>query len=81
MSTSRVIYQYGVVVHYSAEDECFYATIPALGIVTDGDTEEEAYAMAEDAITLRVTTALAKGEELPVESPPSSYRQVAAAVT
>lgn len=77
---SRPEYLYGVVVHYSPDDEFFYATIPALNIVTGGHTEDEAYAMAEDAISGWVADALDAGETLPVEDPPVSMRRVAASI-
>lgn len=75
--TTGAVRRYSVFVHYSAEDECFYAEVPTLGIVTDADTEEDAFAMAEEAISLWVQVALEDGEELPLENPPASLRQIA----
>jgi antitoxin HicB len=44
----------------------FTVFVPALPeIVTEGDTEEEALAMAEDAIRLVVADRAARGEEIP----------------
>jgi predicted RNase H-like HicB family nuclease len=45
----------------------FYAHIPALGITTEGETLEEAKAMAQDAIEGFVEAAAEIGEELPVD--------------
>ena len=43
--------------------------VPALPeIVTEGDTEEEALAMAEDAIRLVLEDRAARGEEIPRDS-------------
>lgn len=47
----------------------FTVLVPALPeIVTEGDTEEEALAMAEDAIRLVLEDRAARGEELPDDS-------------
>ena len=47
----------------------FTVLVPALPeIVTEGDTEEEALAMAEDAIRLVLEDRAARGEELPDNS-------------
>jgi antitoxin HicB len=44
----------------------FTVLVPALPeIVTEGDTEEEALAMAEDAIRLVLEDRAARGEEIP----------------
>jgi antitoxin HicB len=44
----------------------FTVFVPALPeIVTEGDTEEEALAMAEDAIRLVLEDRAARGEEIP----------------
>jgi antitoxin HicB len=47
----------------------FTVLVPALPeIVTEGDTEEEALAMAEDAIRLVLEDRAARGEEIPRDS-------------
>jgi antitoxin HicB len=47
----------------------FTVLVPALPeIVTEGDTEEEALAMAEDAIRLVLEDRAARGERIPTES-------------
>jgi antitoxin HicB len=47
----------------------FTVLVPALPeIVTEGDAEEEALAMAEDAIRLVLEDRLARGEQIPSES-------------
>ena len=47
----------------------FTVFVPALPeIVTEGDTEEEALAMAVDAIRLVVADRAARGEEIPGDS-------------
>ena len=47
----------------------FIVLVPALPeIVTEGDTEEEALAMAEDAIRLVLEDRAARGEEIPSDS-------------
>ena len=48
------------------EEGGFTVTVPALPeIVTEGDTETEAIAMARDAITLAIEHRRAKGMEIP----------------
>jgi antitoxin HicB len=47
----------------------FTVLVPALPeIVTEGDTEEEALAMAKDAIRLVLEDRAARGEEIPRDS-------------
>jgi len=59
--------------HYTAvfepaEEGGFTVTVPALpGLVTQGDTIEEAHAMVEDAIRGYLEVLLKDGEEIPVE--------------
>jgi antitoxin HicB len=48
----------------------FTVLVPALAeVVTEGDTEEEALAMAEDAIRLVLEDCAARGEPIPTASP------------
>jgi len=47
----------------------FTVSVPALPeIVTEGDTEEEALAMAQDAIRLVLEDRAARGEEIPSDT-------------
>ena len=53
----------------------FTVLVPALPeIVTEGDTEEEALAMAEDAIRLVLEDRAARGESIPTGSSTSHTR-------
>jgi antitoxin HicB len=53
------------------QDGGFTVRVPALPeIVTYGETEEEALAMAEDAIRLVLEDSAARGEPIPAGSPP-----------
>lgn len=58
--------QYSVIVHYDAEDNIYDADVPTLGFVTQGDSYEDAFAMAEDAITGRLETLREHGQPIPV---------------
>ena len=54
------------------EDNHFVVSVPALpGCFSQGDTYEEAVAMAEDAIRGYLQLAIEKGEIIPVEKKPS----------
>lgn len=54
----------------------FTVTVPALPeVVTEGDTEAEALAMAEDAIRLVLEDMVARGEPLP-DAPAPRIREV-----
>ncbi len=51
-----------------AEEGGYTVTVPALpAVVTEGDTYEEALAMAEEAILLYIEHLVAEGSEVPVE--------------
>lgn len=51
-----------------AEEGGYNVMVPALpGCVTEGETYEEALAMAEDAITLWLETLVKNGEAIPEE--------------
>ena len=59
-----------------AEEGGFVVHVPALPeVVTQGDDEAEALAMAKDAIELALEERLAEGEEIPTERAPQ-MRQV-----
>jgi antitoxin HicB len=61
-------YQYTILLHPDAEEGGYTVTVPALpGCVTQGETLEEAIAMAKDAIRLYVESLLADGEPVPEE--------------
>jgi len=69
--------------HYTAVFEPaveggFIVTVPALpGLVTEGDTIEEARAMVKDAIRGYLENLLKHGEEIPIEASPASIERVA----
>lgn len=56
----------------------FIVTVPALpGLVTEGDTIEEARAMVKDAIRGYLESLVKHGEEIPIEPSPASVENVA----
>ena len=58
----------------------FTVTVPALPeVVTEGDSEEEALHMAQDAIRLAIEVRLARGEAVP-DPMPTLIRHVEVAV-
>jgi len=60
-------YEYTVIFE-PAEEGGYVVTVPALpGLHTEGDTFEEARAMAEDAIRCYIEGCILDGEESPVE--------------
>ena len=59
---------YTILLDPDSETGTFTVTVPALpGVVTQGDTLEEAIAMAKDAIHLHVEALIAHGERVPEE--------------
>lgn len=55
----------------------FLVHVPALPeVVTAGDTEDEALAMAKEAIALVLESRHARGEDIPVENGKSKMREV-----
>ena len=61
-------YQFTIILHPDTEEGGYTVTVPALpGCVTQGETLEEAIAMAKDAIRLHVEALLADGEPIPEE--------------
>ena len=61
-------YQYTIILHPDPEKGGYTVTVPALpGCVTQGETIEEAIAMAKDAIRLYVEALIAEGEPVPQE--------------
>src|SRR5207249_6022230 len=65
------IYTFTVVLEADDEAGGFTVHVPALpGCHTEGDTREEALAMAQDAVAAYVESLLAHNEPIPVESNP-----------
>jgi len=61
-------YQYTIILHPDPDEGGYTVTVPALpGCVTQGETLEEAIAMARDAIRLYVESLIADGEDVPEE--------------
>lgn len=61
-------YQYTIILHPDPEEGGYTVTVPALpGRITQGDTLEEAIAMAKDAIRLHVESLITDGEPVPEE--------------
>ncbi|MGH2460024.1 MAG: type II toxin-antitoxin system HicB family antitoxin [Chloroflexota bacterium] len=61
-------YQYTIILHPEPEAGAYSVTVPALpGCVTQGETLEEAIAMAKDAIRLYLASLLAEGQPVPAE--------------
>ncbi len=61
-------YQYTIILHPDAVEGGYTVTVPTLpGCVTQGETIEEAIAMAKDAIRLYVESLIADGEAVPEE--------------
>ena len=53
-----------------AEEGGYTVTVPALpAVITQGDTYEEAIAMAEDAIRTYLEYCAEQGKEIPIEEP------------
>jgi len=66
MATADHTYEYTVLLHPDEEEGGYTVTVPALpGIVTEGDTLEEALEMARDAIALYLEDLAADGEPIP----------------
>ena len=63
-------YEYTVVLE-PAQPHGYSVYVPALpGVVTSGDTIEDALAMAREAIALHLRGMIEDGEQIPVEEPP-----------
>jgi predicted RNase H-like HicB family nuclease len=61
-------YRYTIILHPDPEEGGYTVTVPALpGCVTQGESLEEAIAMAKDAIRLYVESLRADGEPIPEE--------------
>ena len=64
-----------------ARDGGYVVRIPTLGCVTEGETFEEAKAMAQDAIRCYVASLLKHGEPIPEEGPTEIISTVNVPVT
>jgi antitoxin HicB len=65
-------YTFSVLLEPDAEAGGFAVHVPALpGCHTEGDTRDEAIAMAQDAITGYIESLLAHNEPIPIEQKPS----------
>ena len=61
-------HQYTVILEPDLEEGGYTVTVPALpGVATQGETLEEAIAMARDAIRLHIEALTADGEPVPEE--------------
>lgn len=70
------LYRYTVVFE-SAEEGGYIVRVPALpGLVTEGDTLEEARAMAKDAIIGYLQSLALDGEPIPVEEIEEPVREI-----
>jgi antitoxin HicB len=73
-------YHYTAVFEPAAEGG-YVVTVPILpGLVTEGDTLEEARAMVKDAIRGYLESLIKHGEEIPVEPGPASVERVAVTI-
>ena len=74
-------YTYTVVLEPDDEAGGFAVHVPALpGCHTQGDTREEAIAMAQDAVAGYVESLLAHNEPIPVEAGPAGPVQITVTV-
>lgn len=57
---------YTILLHEDQEQGGYWVSVPALpGILTQGDTLEDAIAMAREAIALHIRGMIADGDEIP----------------
>ena len=71
MSDDGRQYQYTVLLDPDDEEGGYTVTVPALpGVVTQGQTVDEALKMARDAIALYLEDLRADGEPIPTEQTP-----------
>lgn len=74
VTAPATIYEYTVVLE-PAEPEGYGVYVPALpGVITVGDTVDEALANARDAIHLHLEGMREDGEDIPWESVPLAHR-------
>lgn len=67
---------YSVTVAYDAEADVYYASVPTLGFVTQGNSVEHAFEMAADAIKGRLEAMNAYGIPPPEETHPVQVRVI-----
>jgi len=61
-------HRYTIILHPDTDEGGYTVTVPSLpGCITQGDTLEEAIAMAKDAIKLHLEVLAADGEPIPEE--------------
>ena len=61
-------YEYTIILHPDEEQGGYTVTVPSLpGCITEGDSIEQAIAMAKDAIRLHIEGLIAEGESVPEE--------------
>ncbi len=61
-------YRYAIILHPDVDEGGYWVEVPALkGCVTQGETIEEAIAMAKEAIALYIEDLVAHGEPVPEE--------------
>ena len=61
-------YRYMIILHPDLEEGGYTVTVPSLpGIVTEGETIEEAISMAKEAIALHIEGLIAHGLAVPEE--------------
>jgi predicted RNase H-like HicB family nuclease len=61
-------YQYTIILHPDSEQGGYTVTVPALpGCITEGDTKEEAIAMAKEAIQLYIESLIDDNQPIPEE--------------
>jgi predicted RNase H-like HicB family nuclease len=63
--------RYTIILYPDMDEGGYTVTVPALpGCITQGETIEEAIAMAKDAIRLHIESLIADGEPVPEEGEP-----------
>ena len=64
-------YRYTIILQPDQEEGGYTVTVPTLpGCITQGDTTDEAIAMAKDAIRLHIESLIADGQPIPQEDEP-----------
>ena len=64
-------YRYTIILHPDQEEGGYTVTVPTLpGCITQGETMDDAIAMAKDAIRLHIKFLLADGQPVPQEDEP-----------
>ena len=57
----RVLIEVVIVTGYSEEEQCYYAWSPQLGCIRDGDNEERAVALCQEALEIRFESLIERG--------------------